>query len=455
MGTLYQEQAPTPLLQDLKITIHDTFLIFPSQRTLKKSIFLSNIDQVLNFNVQTLHFFPSHKDFPPHLVADKLKVTLEKLLLTYDFLAGRLKVNPETGRLEIDCNAAGAGFVVASSDCSLDEVGDLVYPNPAFGQLILQTMDILGNEDQPLCIFQVTSFRCGGFAIGISTNHVTFDGLSFKTFLDNLAAVAAGEPLAVVPCKDRQLLAARCPPRVSFPHPELLKLNIPLAQELNASVFDLSKEALDFKIFRLTSTEISNLKEKVKVHNVTGGVRISSFNLVTAHIWRCKALSYEEEGGGGEDLERVSTILYAVNIRPRLAPPLPASYAGNAVLTAYASAKCRELEEGPLSRLVEMVGEGAKRMTDEYARSVIDWGEINRGFPHGEFLVSSWWRLGFEEVKYPWGCPRYSCPLVYHRKDIILLFPDTIDKNGVNVLVALPSKQMGKFEILFHKFLST
>lgn len=295
----------------------------------------------------------------------------------------------------------------------------------------------------------MTSFSCGGFAIGTSTNHVTFDGISFKTFLENLAAVAAGKPLSIIPCKDRELLAARSPPRVTFPHPELLKLNTPLGQaEPNAPVFDLSKEELDFNIFKLTSTDISHLKEKAKsTHNT----RVSGFNVVTAHIWRCKALSYEEIG---QAMERVSTILYAVNIRPRLAPPLPASYAGNAVLTAYASAKCKELEEGPISRLVEMVGEGAKRMSDEYARSVIDWGEINRGFPHGEFLISSWWKLGFEEVEYPWGCPRYSCPLVYHRKDIILLFPDIVDKNGVNVLVALPSKQMEKFEILFRKFLS-
>jgi len=93
-------------------------------------------------------------------------------------------------------------------------------------------------------------------------------------------------------------------------------------------------------------------------------------------------------------------------------------------------------------------------MTSIYARSAIDWGEIHKGFPHGDFLISSWWKLGFDEVDYPWGCPRYSCPVVYHRKDIILLFPDIDDKNSVNVLVALPSKEMEKFESLFHKFLS-
>ncbi|XP_065875267.1 acyltransferase GLAUCE [Euphorbia lathyris] len=444
MGTLYKE--PHHLLQDLKITVKEKCLIFPPKVT-KKSMFLSNIDQVLNFNVETLHFFQSNQDFPPHLVSMKLKKTLEKLLEPYDFLAGRLKMNLETGRFEIDCNGAGAVFVSGFSECRLEELGDLVYPNPAFGQLIINNSD---KEDSPLCIIQVTSFSCGGFAIGISTNHATFDGISFKKFLENIAAVAADKPLAVTPCNDRQLLAARSPPRITFPHPELLKLNTPPSHQqpdpAAAAVFDLTKENLDFKIFRLTSADISDLKEKAKSHP---GARVSGFNVVTAHIWRCKALSYDEN----EDLERESRILYAVNIRPRLKPPLPDSYTGNAVLTAYASAKCKELKEGPVSRLVEMIVAGAKRMDDEYARSAIDWGEMNKGFPNGEFLVSSWWKLGFEQVVYPWGSPAFSCPLVYHRKDIILLFPDTVDREGVNVLVALPPQQMVKFQLLFKNFL--
>uniref|UniRef100_A0A6N2LQY8 Omega-hydroxypalmitate O-feruloyl transferase n=1 Tax=Salix viminalis TaxID=40686 RepID=A0A6N2LQY8_SALVM len=444
-----QCQETPPVLQELEITIQKSSLVFPDKETERKSIFLSNIDQVVNFNVETVHFFASNEDFPPQTVAEKVKNAFEKILVPYDFLAGRMKFNTNTGRLEIDCNGAGAGFVVASSESTLDEIGDLVYPNPAFANLV-NSLQSLEKDGKPLCVIQVTSFKCGGFAIGISTSHATFDGISFKTFLDNLAAVAGGKPLAVPPCNDRELLAARSPPRVTFPHPELLKLQTHLGQELNPPVFDAAQEALDFKIFRLTSGNISDLKEKAKT---SPSARISGFNVVTAHIWRCKALSHDLEV---QDPDRVSTILYAVNIRPRLIPPLPVSYAGNAVLTAYASARCRELREGPISKLVEMVAEGAKRITDEYARSAIDWGEIYKGFPHGEFLISSWWKLGFDEVEYPWGCPRYSCPVVYHRKDIILLFPDVIDdkNSGVNVLVALPKKQMEKFETLFHEYLS-
>lgn len=155
MGTISNEPPPT-LIQDLKITTHNVSLIFPSRKTeRKKSMFLSNIDKVLNFPVETVHFFPSHEDFPSHVAAEKLKTALSELLVPYDFLAGRLRSNPETGRLEIDCNSAGIGFAVASSDYALDDVGDLVYPNPAFGQLICKSVDSLEQDDQPLCIVQV------------------------------------------------------------------------------------------------------------------------------------------------------------------------------------------------------------------------------------------------------------------------------------------------------------
>ncbi|EXC26166.1 Omega-hydroxypalmitate O-feruloyl transferase [Morus notabilis] len=306
--------------------------------------------------------------------------------------------------------------------------------------------------------------------MGFTTNHVTFDGLSFKLFLQNLAFVAANKPLAVTPCHDRRLLAARSPPRVTFPHPELLKL--PPVTDLGqldpnpTHVFKATDEELVFKIFRLSPDDFSALKERAKSGD--GDRVITSFNVVTAFIWRCKALSCD----ASNDMERQSRILYAVDIRRRVDPPLPQSYTGNAVLTAYATRYYKELEEGPFSKIVETVAEGARRMTNEYARSAIDWGELYKGFPHGEVLVSSWWRLGFAEVEYPWGKPKYSCPVVCHRKDIILFFPDIEDrddhdepddlngkqegrerKDGVNVLLALPAKEMEKFETLFHKYL--
>lgn len=149
--------SPIPSLDDLKITIQSSSLIFPSQQTMKQSIFLSNMDQIPNYNVPTAHFFKPNPHFPPRNVVEVLKNALERVLVPYDFMAGRLKLNHKIGRLEIDCNAAGVGFVVASSELLLEEIGQgLVHPNLGYRQLAIEKLDYLPfGVDQPLCVFQV------------------------------------------------------------------------------------------------------------------------------------------------------------------------------------------------------------------------------------------------------------------------------------------------------------
>lgn len=474
MGSVEQARE----IHDLGVTRHRSSLIVCPSPSERKSVFLSNIDQVLDFDVQTIHFFSPCPEYPPEVATQKIKLALQSLLVPYEFLAGRMRLNPDKARLEFDCNNAGIGFVVASSQCTLEEIGDLVYPNPAFEELVTRRLE--SGSDHPLCIVQVTSFKCGGFAMGIQTNHATFDGAAFKTFLENLASVAGDKPLAVTPCNDRELLAARTPPQVTFPHPELLKLNTAMGQaqaqvedpeetQPSPNVFDITSNDLDFKVFRLSAEDINGLKSKAHFDLAQGPTdgsgpkaKVTGFNVVAAHIWRCKAMSFDPEKNAPE---RESTLLFAIDIRQRLSPPLPAELTGNAVLTAYATAKKADIEAAAAGRLVKLVTEGSARMTDEYARSVIDWGEVNKGFPNGEFLISSWWRLGLDRVQYPWGRPKYSCPLVHRRKDIVLLFPDceggekpdrdgsngggAAAGGGVNVLVALPHNEMVEFERLF------
>jgi omega-hydroxypalmitate O-feruloyl transferase len=158
METASQETLLLPLLQDMKVTIHKTSMVIPSKQTEKKSLFLSNIDKVLNFDVKTVHFFEANQDFSPQIVTEKLKEALEDVLVDYEFLAGRIKMNSETNRLEIDCNAEGVGFVVASSEYKLDQLGNLAYPNQAFVQFVHKTKDFLKIGDIPLCVVQVQCF---------------------------------------------------------------------------------------------------------------------------------------------------------------------------------------------------------------------------------------------------------------------------------------------------------
>ncbi|KAL7134094.1 hypothetical protein ABFS83_11G004300 [Erythranthe nasuta] len=449
--------SPDHSMQDLKITYQESKLVFPSQQTQKKSLFLSNIDQFLNFNIQTAHFFKANPHFPPETAAKRLKMALEKVLVPYDFMAGRLNWNHHSCRLEIDCNAAGAGFVVASSEFSLDELGDLLRPNIGFRQLAVEKLRNLDDDKQPLCVFQVTAFKCGGFAIGVSLSHMLFDGLAAIMFQQNLASQAFDDvdnkPLALIPCHDRRLLAARSPPLVTFQHPEFLKLDRrPFLSP--PPVSDDSEEKLDFRLLKLSSRDLNFLKIKASEAAAEDGksttaIKATTFNVAAALVWRCRALS-------ARDLDhykdRVSTILYVVDLRSRLNPPLPAGYCGNALLVAYASAKCEDIEKWPFWKMVEMVSQGVTRISDEYVKSATDFLEINKGMiPRGDCIVSSWLRLGYDQVEFPWGKPVCCTPVVNKLERIFWIFPD-VDSDGVNVLVQRPAAEMETFQLHFHNF---
>ncbi|KAF6148783.1 hypothetical protein GIB67_019391 [Kingdonia uniflora] len=447
MKTLTSPTSPTSI-KDLKVTIRKASKITPLEKTERRSMFLSNIDCSLNFITSLVCFFTMNPDFPPERVIEELEKAYRKVLGHYDFLTGRFQTNPNVDRIEIDCNSAGAGFVVASSELTLDDLGDLVNPNPAFKQLAIRNGKAFRSEDPPLVLLQLTTFKCGGFTLGVSLNHMVQDGIGGKIFLENLASLLTNNSIAIPPYNNRQLLAARSPPCVAFSHPELV--NLPLQpKEGNSypSVSQVSSRNLGCRTFRLSAKDMMSLKEKAKIDGEDNWP--TNFNVIVAHIWRCKAIAINKKN----DPKKLSTVLYAVNIRSRVRPRLPSSYAGNAVLNAYATSTCRELKEGPFSQTVSMVSQAVTRMTDDYIRSVIDWVEINKGFTNGDVYVSSWWKLGLGDVEYPWGKPKWTSPVVHHyRNNFILLLPDAKDEDGdgVNVVVALPPKEMEKFEYLFY-----
>ncbi|KAF5176802.1 omega-hydroxypalmitate O-feruloyl transferase-like, partial [Thalictrum thalictroides] len=289
----------------------------------------------------------------------------------------------------------------------------------------------------------VTSFKCGGFAMGYSANHMLSDGIGLRIFFENVASLLAGKPLPFPPYNNRRDLAARTPPRVEFSHRELTKVSIPERDKtIYMKIFQIMDENLDNKIFHLSSDNILKLKKEAKMSNVEGTDIITSFNVVMAHLWRCRGLSENDPE------KKTSTILYAVDLRSRLQPPLPLSYAGNAIISAYATASISELKEKPLGYLVQLISQGTKRITNEYARSHIDWLELHTGFPHGDFYVSPWWKIGLADVDYPWGRPKYCTPVLHFRKLLVLLLPNS---DGLNVLVSLPHDEMGKFQDLFRR----
>lgn len=153
-----REEKKMAAPRDLRVTTLRSSILRPPENVERRLIFLSNIDQLLDFNVETIHFFLPSPEFSPDAAAKRVESAMEELLASsYDFLAGRLRWNDSEERWELDCNGAGAGFVEAASELTLAELGDLELPNPALNQLAAGKAEAMDVEDRPLFVLRVTT----------------------------------------------------------------------------------------------------------------------------------------------------------------------------------------------------------------------------------------------------------------------------------------------------------
>eukprot|EP01018_Ginkgo_biloba_P022457 Gb_27170 [translate_table: standard] len=425
------------LPSDLKVVRERQLVIRPQEPTQRRAFFLSNIDQKLAFTVQLVHFFEAQPLLPFDAVIELLLQVLRRLLVPYDFIAGRLRFESEKGRLEIDCNGVGVPLVVASTELALNDLRDITYPNPAFTQLMMLD-GIQSNpslEDAHLASFQVTRFKCGGFAVGTAGNHTLMDGVSMVHFARNLAALAQGHELAVVPYTDRTCLKARSPPQIKYDHVELLDANDPVLPAIGETCF---------------SSILSVGEGDPTTERSGNGRRQTGALLELRSNSGARVASQKYCNGIAKD---VSTVQFAVDIRSRMEPPLPKEFAGNALVSAYARASGKELEEeeGVYCVLVQKLQEGLRRVTDEYVRSRIDWLELHDGIPCTEsgFYVSAWSKLGLEGVDFGWGIRSlYAGPVVNGKVNFVIFLPHRKDEDGINVYIGLEAHHMTTFEQL-------
>ena len=278
------------------------------------------------------------------------------------------------------------------------------------------------------------------------TNHSVLDGRSAAEMFQNLASICKGEGMKTYNLNiDRSYIKARVPPKIQFQHTEYSK---PEAASITSftspdqpspppSLLTLSRNH-DFKLFPFSSDMINRLKENAMM-------KCSSFEAIVAHVWRARTKAVFDSPN------EISSVLFAVDIRSKMSPPLPDGFMGNAVISASASARVVDMDEKPFSFCVEKVREGIERVTDEYVRSVIDWLEVHKGVPstaNGNFYVSAWWKLPFYELDFGYGKPIYGGPVVSGMDEFVLLLSDGngLGKGGgINAWVVLERRKMERF----------
>ncbi|XP_051129669.1 methanol O-anthraniloyltransferase-like [Andrographis paniculata] len=264
-----------------------------------------------------------------------IRYGLAKALEAYYPLAGRVFEGPN-GKLMVDCNNEGVVFVEAEADVKVEQLHDgILPPCPSWRKLLCDVLDSSAIVGTPILFFQVTRFTCGGVSLGIVFNHTLLDASGLFLFLNSIGEFAKGalKP-SVEPVWRRELLEARSPPRITCHHYEY--------DQKNSSIKPLAypKDTFILKSIIFSPKEIQTL-----YNQLTKG-RFSSFDVITACLWKCWTIALEAHP---DDIVRCSMI---VNIRyGTFGASIPPGYYGNAFACPAAILKASTLCDSPFEHI--------------------------------------------------------------------------------------------------------
>ncbi|CAM0949140.1 unnamed protein product [Alopecurus aequalis] len=434
------------------LRVVESCLVVPRDETPRGGLWLSPLDLVLAKRGHTplVHVYGASEVADDFFDVAKLKKSMAKALVSFYPLAGRLGVDSQ-GRVEVNCNAEGAIFVVARSDHTVDDFVSDTSPSSELTKLFAPRV-------QPSSVMlgiQVTFLRCGGVVLGTAVHHAVVDGSSMFHFTRTWANYCRdGEGAVVVeapPCHDRALLRARSPPVV---HPETIPMFCS-SLTMHSTPPGTSTSVLATQVFTISGDQLPALK-----HDCGGA---STFCAVSALVWRCVCVARSLNP------DATTRMSFPVDIRRRLTPPLPDGYFGNGVVNVFATASVKDVVSGTLASVAGRVKATAERLNEkEVLRSAVDYFEVtatekaggrtgtaeDRGnLPETEVRMNSWFYVPMYDTDFGWGKPRISTRAEAVRGGWVYLLAAA--GGGARVLLSLEAATLSKFEVALHRVLAS
>lgn len=268
-------------------------------------------------------------------------------------------------------------------------------------------------------------------------NHCMFDGIGAMEFVNSWAETARGLPLSVPPALDRTLLAARAPPKIDYPHDEFKQL-----EDVSDTDSLYEQHEMVYRSFSFDPEKIEKLKREAMADGSLGSC--TSFEALSGFVWRARTQALRMQP------HQQTKLLFAVDGRRRLEPPLPKGYFGNGIALTYSLCNAGELVDEPLSFAVGLVQKAVRMITDDYIRSAVDFFETTRARPSltSTLLITTWSRLSFHSTDFGWGEPLHSGPVTLPEKEVSLFLSDGKGTKTINVLMGLPATSMENFQEL-------
>ena len=333
-----------------RLRIHDTTLVPPSPSPPETSLPLTYFDIFWLHSppVERLLFYRLAADADVATIISNLRDSLHQAVRAFYPLAGRIRLTPGTSdRYELHYQPGDAvTFTVAEyddddADADIDgltadeprevaKIATLVPPLPEGGGLFALQATLLSARR--------------GLAIGVTVHHAACDGSGSTHFLHTWAAAcisgaeAPPPPPPPPPVIDRTLLPD---PRGLY---DVFFQGAPSTDELE--FVKMSADQL-LATFVLSKDDLERVKEAVADEAARRRVappRCSSLVATFGLVWSCYQRAKDEESiSGGAGAGPMACLLFAVDHRSRVEPPLPDKYLGNCVGPAFALAPQGEL----------------------------------------------------------------------------------------------------------------
>ncbi|XP_077238645.1 HXXXD-type acyl-transferase family protein [Tasmannia lanceolata] len=431
------------------VTRREPMLVAPAKPTPHEFKHLSDIDdqEGLRFQIPVIQFYRNDTRMEGRDPVGVVRDALAKALVFYYPFAGRLREGPSR-KLMVECTGEGVLFIEADADVSLEQFGEALQPPfPCLEELLYDVPGSGGVLNCPLLLIQVTRLRCGGFIFALRLNHTMSDASGLVQFMTAVGEIACGAHTpSVLPVWKRELLNARDPPHVTHAHHEYDQVDDP-----KGTIIPLDDMAHRSSFFG--PREISALRKHVPPHLRT----CSSFELLTACIWRCRTIAL------GPDPDEDVRIICIVNARSIFNPPLPEGYFGNAFAFPVAISKAGNLCQNPLGYALELVRKAKGEVSQEYMQSVADL-MVLKGRPHfavvRAYLVSDLRRSGFGDVDFGWGKPVYGgaakggVGAIPGVASFYIPFKNGKGEDGIVVPFCLPGPAMERFMVELEAMIS-
>ncbi|OEL19064.1 Methanol O-anthraniloyltransferase [Dichanthelium oligosanthes] len=327
--------------------------------------------------------------------AETIRRALSRALVPYYPIAGRLNDGAHHG-LRIACTGDGVAFVAASASCTLHDAG-LSDPRPAISISVEDlTITYAGqrNKDSPLLLMQVTEFSCGGFAVGVTWDHVVTDGAGMAQFMQAVGEFARGFTSPSVE-----------PVRVECTLPELPPPIITMTSSL------VSSKHNDFPSSYITVPMSFINRIKDEFHRCGQGdqkaapASCTAFDVFTAAIWKCRARATIDSAA---NQDAPTALAFTVNVRKQAGAK--DGYYGNVFAFGLAVATLGEVAKGNILELVRLIKDAKARVPYTFTDGAAYIGNEMSGRLEGlnrydTLYVTSWWNLGLDDVDFGSGGP--------------------------------------------------